>query len=83
MRSARIAWPSSLGCRPSGTKRSRTESTHGCRPLIAYRSHTGSDLLMCYGVNADEISRAFVEKHEYNMRREYKGVTHYEQKNDD
>ena len=41
------------------------------------------DLLMCYGVNADEMSRAFAEKHEYNMRREYKGVTHYEQKNDD
>ncbi len=40
------------------------------------------DLMLCYNVSADEICEAFIKKHEYNMRREYKGVTHFEQKAD-
>ena len=41
------------------------------------------DLMLCYDVSADELAKAFTKKHEYNMRREYKGVTHFEQKADE
>jgi NTP pyrophosphatase (non-canonical NTP hydrolase) len=40
------------------------------------------DILLCFGISADEISRAFTEKHEYNMHREYKGVAHFEKDDD-
>ena len=36
------------------------------------------DILLCFGIDADEISRAYTDKHEYNMRREYRGVAHFE-----
>ena len=36
------------------------------------------DIMLCYGISADEMSRAYADKHEYNMRRRYEGVAHYE-----
>lgn len=41
MRRAMMACPSSLGCRPSGHRRSRQTSFCGWMPLVAYRSNTG------------------------------------------
>lgn len=37
-----------------------------------------NDILLCFGISADEVSRAYAGKHEYNMRRVYSGVTHHE-----
>ncbi len=37
-----------------------------------------NDLLLCFDISADELARAYVGKHEYNMRRVYSGVTHHE-----
>lgn len=37
-----------------------------------------NDILLCFGISADDISRAYAGKHEYNMRRVYSGVVHRE-----
>lgn len=41
------------------------------------------DIMLCYGIDADEIARAYRAKHELNMHRVYEGVTHYEKENGD
>lgn len=37
-----------------------------------------NDILLCFGISADEVSLAYAGKHDYNMRRVYSGVTHHE-----
>ena len=55
-------------------ERVRTEFKKEFADVLMYMG----DLLMCYGIDADEITAAYRAKHEYNMKRVYSGVTHAE-----
>lgn len=55
-------------------ERVRAEYIEECADVYMYLN----DMLLCFGITAEEFSNAYAAKNEYNMHREYRGVTHYE-----